>query len=232
MATAPFSRKSKLTSLFFHLFHSDEAALVAESTLFNDILQFAFTDAYHNLTLKSVATLRWAALHCSRAQFAFKLDFDCYIRLRPFLLILDMLPPPPTTENTIFGMPPMNQSVIHEQPSKWFIHPLYFPYETYLFYNGGPYLMPVSKLAALYRAVVAAPNTGKLMSLPSLPFDDAYVTGVLAEKAKVGRSILPGLQMLSAEVKRNRSEMDRVVVAYEELEDSDLRWWWDVYGEN
>lgn len=125
----------------------------------------------------------------------------------------------------------MNQSVIHSQPSKWYIHPLYFPYNTYLLYNGGPYLLPVSKLAAMYRSVVASPNTGKMMSLPSLPFDDAYVTGVLAEKANVSRSTLPGLQMLDPGMNRNPTELDSVVVAYE-LEDADLRWWWDVYGEN
>ena len=42
-----------------------QTRLLAESSLHGDILQADFLDSYHNLTLKSVAMLRWFSTICT-----------------------------------------------------------------------------------------------------------------------------------------------------------------------
>jgi len=39
---------------------------------FHDILQWNFYDPYYNLTLKSIAILRWTAYYCSQVKFMWK----------------------------------------------------------------------------------------------------------------------------------------------------------------
>lgn len=56
--------------------------------------------------------------------------------------------------------------------------------------------------------------------------------GILAEKANISRHMLPGIRMPGKEAKRDRAEMDRAIVIFQDLTDADLRWFWRVYGQN
>lgn len=199
-----------------------EARLQNESLVYNDILQFNFHDAYHNLTLKSVATLRWTALHCSHAAFALKLDSDSFVRVRPFLAEVATFSP-----NTLYGAYRTREPVLRDPMYKWYIDPLYWPYSLYPPYHAGPYLFPGSEAARLYAAVVSHPTTD---TLPALPFDDCYTTGVLAQKANLSRAAFPGLKLLQGEEKVSIEALLQYSVFFETLEDDDLRRIWGILG--
>ena len=60
-------------------------ALQAEADRHGDILQEGFRDSYLNLTLKTMAGLRWAGERCAQARFVVKTDDDIYWNL-PLLM--------------------------------------------------------------------------------------------------------------------------------------------------
>lgn len=192
-----------------------------------DILQFAFHDNYYNLTLKSIAMLRWTALHCPRTKFIFKLDYDCFIRVNPFLQQLQALP-----ADTMFGLYRTVEPVLNtpdDQYSKWYIDPLRYPYTSYPPYIAGPYLIPGQRAAALYEAIITQPTVD---TIPALPFDDVYITGLLAEKVAIPRSHFDGLLMLAGVDLSNMWNLQEHTVFFEALDDIKLWYLWQFFGVN
>ena len=68
-----------------------------EAAVYNDIIEEDFLDSYHNLTLKSVAMLKWVTLTCFRnnvtsslPQYVLKVDDDIFVNIeRLFNVIKD-----------------------------------------------------------------------------------------------------------------------------------------------
>ena len=46
-----------------------------------DILQWDFVDTYHNLTMKSIMTLKWASSSCPTTKFVVKMDDDVFFNV-------------------------------------------------------------------------------------------------------------------------------------------------------
>lgn len=215
--------KSELKTIFILI--RLETKLQNESLVYNDILQFNFHDDYHNLTLKSVATVRWTALHCSHTTFALKMDSDGFIRVNPFLDEVSTF-----SADTLYGAYRTAEAVLRDPQFKWYIDPLYWPYSTYPPYHAGPYLFPGSGAARLYAAVVSSPTTD---TLPALPFDDCYTTGVLAQKANLSRASFPGLRLLQGQDKMMEDDiLGRYSVFFETLNNDDLRRIWALFGDS
>ena len=57
-----------------------------------DLVQEEFVDTYDNLTLKTVAGLRWVSLYCSRARYVLKIDDHVFVNLFAVLGELLALP--------------------------------------------------------------------------------------------------------------------------------------------
>ncbi|XP_017491953.1 PREDICTED: lactosylceramide 1,3-N-acetyl-beta-D-glucosaminyltransferase-like [Rhagoletis zephyria] len=163
-----------------------ESRLYEEARQFNDIIQFPFTDSYYNLTLKSLAVLRWTSLHCSRAKFILKLDNDCYVRVKPFIDQLKAL-----STDALYGLNRRNDPVLRS--GKWAIDQWYYPYTVYPAFHPSAYLVPGTLALPLYEALLSSPQTD---IIPALPFEDVYVTGILAERLRLPRAIFPGMGVL------------------------------------
>ena len=58
-----------------------ERELAEEVEQHGDILRSDFLDTYRNLTLKTVAGMKWGARHCPQAEFVLKTDDDMYVNL-------------------------------------------------------------------------------------------------------------------------------------------------------
>ncbi|GLH01115.1 Beta-1,3-galactosyltransferase brn, partial [Gryllus bimaculatus] len=58
------------------------AEVLEESQRHGDLLVEDFTDAYHNLTLKTLFLLKWAVRECPSAEFVLKTDDDVLINTR------------------------------------------------------------------------------------------------------------------------------------------------------
>ena len=190
-----------------------------------------------------MATVRWTALHCSQARFAFKLDSDAYVRLQPFLAELATF-----SSAALYGQIRVGSPVLRDPLVKWAIDPRYWPYPAYPPYHAGPYLIPVNLTAQLYATLAAEPTTD---TLPALPIDDVYITGVLAAKANISRTNFPGLKLLWGEEKRlllrehdgkvvggeeeeEKKKVDllrKCSVFFETLNDADLRRLWAIFGD-
>lgn len=202
-----------------------ESRLEKESQHFNDILQFDFVDDYFNLTLKSIAMLRWSALHCSKAKFIFKLDNDCYIRVKPFLEQIKSF-----SGDTIYGIYRMYEPVM--RTGKWYIDEWYHPQSTYPPLHAGPYLIPGPVALKLYEAIFSEPTVD---TIPALPIDDAYVTGILSEKINIPRKYFSGLRELHDRYfitndRENVNYLRSLTVYFETLGDDDLRRIWRQIG--
>ena len=84
-----------LCKLFTRHFLCTQTAVANEVRNYGDILQESFTDSYHNLTLKSVAMLKWVNLNCHLSsnntslapEFLLKTDDDIFINVDRLLRV-------------------------------------------------------------------------------------------------------------------------------------------------
>lgn len=58
-----------------------EQALLMESSVYDDLVTTDFIDIYQNLTLKTIAMLKWAVDRCPKAKFLLKLDDDVSVNI-------------------------------------------------------------------------------------------------------------------------------------------------------
>ena len=61
--------------------HSLHTSLMAEADQHGDIVREDFLDSYQNLTLKTLAGIKWAGEYCQRARFVLKTDDDMYVNV-------------------------------------------------------------------------------------------------------------------------------------------------------
>lgn len=155
--------------------------LQREAATHNDIIKFDFYDNYYNLTLKSVSVVRFAAKHCENAKFVVKMDNDMYPMVDRLMTKLGSL-----SQNAIYGSHRVNIKVSRE--SKYAVDKRDYYDDTYPVYHNGIYFIPGNATLPLYRAIVSSPSKG---IIPALPFEDAYVSGILAERANVQRKKRP-----------------------------------------
>ncbi|XP_004632651.1 acetylgalactosaminyl-O-glycosyl-glycoprotein beta-1,3-N-acetylglucosaminyltransferase [Octodon degus] len=129
-----------------------------------DVLQWAFTDTFLNLTLKHLHLLEWLAVRCPRARFLLSCDDDVFVHTANVLRFLEAQSP----DRHLFTGQLMRGSVpVRESWNKYFVPPQLFPGEVYPAYcSGGGFLLSSHTAQALR---VAARHT------PLFPIDDAYL---------------------------------------------------------
>lgn len=74
--------------IFILYYFYSQDYVVAESYLYNDIIQERFHDTYNNLTLKSVMLLKWANTYCDKGTYLMKSDDDIFVNIPSLLKIL------------------------------------------------------------------------------------------------------------------------------------------------
>jgi hypothetical protein len=65
------------------------SAIRHESKLYGDIVQNNFTDAYFNLTTKTIMGFRWVSTYCSNAKYTLKVDDDVVVNINRLLKFLN-----------------------------------------------------------------------------------------------------------------------------------------------
>ncbi|XP_049525180.1 beta-1,3-galactosyltransferase 5 isoform X2 [Dermacentor silvarum] len=156
-----------------------QSALEFESQQYGDIVQEDFVDTYHNLTLKTVMMLRWAAHHCPQARFVVKIDDDCFPNLANFYRAMHG-----QAEDAIYGELRHRDRPVRELGHKWYISRKEFPRDMFPDYiTGGMYVIGGRVVNLLYRA------TGQVKFFR---VEDSYLTGMCAERAGVARTNLVG----------------------------------------
>ncbi|XP_012869524.1 PREDICTED: UDP-GlcNAc:betaGal beta-1,3-N-acetylglucosaminyltransferase 6 [Dipodomys ordii] len=136
-----------------------------------DVLQWAFSDTFLNLTLKHLHLLDWLHARCPGASFLLSCDDDVFVHTANVLRFLEGQ----AAGRHLFTGQLMAGSVpIRDRHSKYFVPPQLFPGEAYPVYcSGGGFLLSRHTARAL-RA--AARRT------PLFPIDDAFM-GMCLQRA-------------------------------------------------
>lgn len=149
---------------------NEQQEIEAESSTFQDIIQGNFTDAYKNITLKSVFLLSWAREHCSNAKYFMSADDDTLINPEN---LVNALKPLAGKEGILMGIRITDAKPYRHPASKW-----YASYEEYKdefyppFLTGSGYVMSKDVLHKLQKCTLKT-------SLFHL--DDVFVTGICAK---------------------------------------------------
>ncbi|XP_046379831.2 beta-1,3-galactosyltransferase 1-like isoform X2 [Haliotis rufescens] len=147
--------------------------LLDESNTYGDLVQENFHDSYRNLSLKSVAMLKWVKTYCISAKYLLKADDDMYINVPNLLTSLRKR----KEEKFILGFIFVGARPVQDKRSKWYTPVSDFNEKTYPRYTSGTsYSMSVKAVPDLY----IASQQVKLFWL-----EDIYITGLCARKAGV-----------------------------------------------
>uniref|UniRef100_A0A0L8HJZ4 Hexosyltransferase n=2 Tax=Octopus bimaculoides TaxID=37653 RepID=A0A0L8HJZ4_OCTBM len=146
-----------------------------ESVKYGDIVQENYIDHYENLSLKSVAYLRWVSSSCRKVKFVLKTDDDMYINL-PLLekTLMNM-----KRSRFIMGLVFKHVAPIRDSSSKWYTPKSKYPKNEFPEYvSGTAYLISGDIVPELY----AESFNEKLFWL-----EDVYITGMLANRVNATR---------------------------------------------
>ena len=164
-------KANRLTRLVFSLgvdTNMSSDTIRSESEIYDDIIQADFTDAYRNLTIKSLLGLKWVSENCDRdtVPYMLKSDDDMFISI-PYLIDI-LLTRRPT--RSIMG--PLNINAKVFRTGKWAITTKEFPFSWYPLYESGScYVITSDIVRELYETSAY---------VPPIFIDDVYVTGILA----------------------------------------------------
>ena len=147
-------------------------AVVRESQRHGDIVQEDFIDAYVNLTLKTLLTMKWTSEYCSNARFVLKIDDDIIMNTRKVYDYLNDRWLANETHNAFHCyINYMREPMRFE--TKWTMTKEDYPYDFYPTYCDGPaYLFSIDLAAKLFNASLYH----KLLYLEDVSM------GILAEK--------------------------------------------------
>lgn len=140
-----------------------------ESHKYNDIVQEDFIDRYQNLSLKSIAYLRWVSNRCKNVKFVLKTDDDMYVNIPVLVETLAQ----ENHSKFIMGYVFEHAPPMRSKNSKWFTSIDVFPGKEYPPYvSGTSYVVSGDLVPDLYRESFYQ----KLFWL-----EDVFVTGFLAQ---------------------------------------------------
>lgn len=148
--------------------------LITESIIHDDIVQESFMDTYKNLTLKTIATLKWVSIYCkNRTKFILKVDDDMIVNTYALLPFLEKYQEP--IYDSFICNPRYRSKVIRNTSHKYYVSKAYYPQEYYNPYcSGGAYLISPDLPYKLYK---------ESLLTDLFVFEDVYM-GILVKKLK------------------------------------------------
>ncbi|XP_055681630.1 beta-1,3-galactosyltransferase 1-like [Lutzomyia longipalpis] len=153
-----------------------EEQLMAENTLFGDLIQGRFVDSYNNLTLKTISMLEWVDTYCPQVSFVLKTDDDMFINVPKLMQFMEKHN---RDKRHIYGRLAKKWKPIRNKKSKYYVSPnQYLPKYFPDFTTGPAYLMTSDVIHDLYE---------KSLEQTYLKLEDVYTTGIVAQLVKVKR---------------------------------------------
>ena len=148
--------------------------LLAENEIYGDLIQGDFHESYRNISLKALMGMQWITNYCSKAKLIIKLDDDIVV---DFVKFFNLLHQYESLKKTFICQIHRGNWIFRNPKRKWYLDQSVLPgkkvYPTYC--SGGLYVMTPDLPPLLYEAAKNAQFVW---------VDDAYLTGVLAEKVK------------------------------------------------
>ena len=109
--------------------------LVEEFKLYGDIVQEDFIDTYNNLTIKTIAAMKWGSLFCNSAKFMLKIDDDLIVNSHALMPYVESYDKP--LKKTILCLINYKSNVIRDPSSKFYVTKKMFNEEFYQTYCNG-----------------------------------------------------------------------------------------------
>ncbi|CAL1539946.1 unnamed protein product [Lymnaea stagnalis] len=166
--------------LFFLGVQSDKAGqeqIDAEALKCGDIVQEDFEDTYRNLSLKSVALVKWVSVYCPESTFTLKADDDMYVNMPRLLVRLRQQ----LSRGPLFllGAIHQNTAPFRDKKNKWAVTRDEYPDKLFPNYlSGTAYAMTSTAAMRLYL---------ESLYVSFLFLEDVYLTGLVADQAAVPR---------------------------------------------
>ena len=144
-----------------------EFIIKMESKTFRDVLQADFPDVYNNLTLKSLAGLRFILQFCPDVEYVMKADEDTFTNIPVLVHFLQRHMP----SHAVIGHMYTTGSRVHRL-GKWRVDNSVYPMQEYPIYaSGNTYVLSADLLPCLL-------NISHY--IPYMPIEDVHVTGIAA----------------------------------------------------
>ncbi|XP_074652772.1 beta-1,3-galactosyltransferase 1-like [Tubulanus polymorphus] len=157
---------------------NDSAAqytLQEESDVYQDIVQKDFIDTYRNLTIKSIAMVKWVRDFCPQARFLLKSDDDMFINIP--LLIKHLNETNKKHRRFYFCACQYQSLAMRKKSDKWFVTKREYSAKYYPPYcAGSQYSMSGSIVAELYE---------HSRYIPFFWLEDVFLTGMLGKRLKI-----------------------------------------------
>lgn len=154
-------------------------AMAVEAQQYGDVIQARFVDTYRNLTYKATAALRWVASYCAQAKYVLKSDDDIFINMFAHIDRLRQLFTKGNSGRSGAILCMVFYGVHAMREGKWEVDLDLYPHKVYPdFCSGSAFTLTSDAVVSLHRAS---------RTVPFLPVDDVYVTGIL-------RQHIPGLR--------------------------------------
>ena len=156
-----------------------DADLLKEAHKHEDILISNFIDTFDNLTLKAVIGLHTAVHFCPNAMFTLKTDDDTFLNMFLLQNMLKTLIGTNHTKHILMGYLFRNEKV--RRKGKYAVTRQDNPDKYYPnFLSGIGYIMSMDVTKSIYNEAKKDSRTYGV-----LPFDDVYLTGILAQKSNI-----------------------------------------------
>jgi len=159
-----------------------EADLAEEISENHDVVREDFLDSYKNLTLKTLAGIKWADQYCAQAEFVMKTDDDMFINLDNILEYLNREFGDGASEKVITGCVKNDPNGPHKPLSAGGQPVPALPFKSVhpLFMAGAGYVISGDLLSPLYTAS---------LDITLVKVEDAFLTGYCARKVGGVRKI-------------------------------------------
>ena len=144
------------------------------NTHFKDIIQVPIREHYLNLTLKTIAMVKWAEKFCTSAKYVLKHDDDTYVNIASFLHEIDNLKQM-NIDRFMYGAYAPAHVVPQDGLSykTWRVNNESYPLQTFPHYAQGFFYMYTQSLAPdLLKAMTSRDS-------PVINIEDIYLTGIV-----------------------------------------------------
>jgi hypothetical protein len=149
-----------------------------EIDTYNDIILYPFVDSYHNLTMKTLASLQFINAHCMHASYWIKLDSDTFLNLPKLVSFLES----GNFRRTIIGRLTIGSEVF--RTGKWRVRRDLFPLKYYPTYvQGQSYIITTDLAPDLF---------AQAQRMEWVNMEDAFITGIVAKVVQANHLAIPG----------------------------------------
>ena len=149
----------------------------SESAQHGDIVKGNFVEHYRNLTYKHVMGLTWVTQFCKQAHFVIKMDDDIAVDLFQIKQMIKYRYR--NLKNEMLGLVEIDSPVIRSKDSKWRVALEEYAEKTYpMFLSGWCYIASMDSVHTI---------VSEVSNFRYFFIDDAFVTGIVAEKLGIKR---------------------------------------------